>query len=93
MREANQLEARVTLGIGVMIVALGTLCIVGAKFGHTSTVAMFHPPENFSPEIWDNVHPARRLIVIPEPDPAMPGRVLDAWATAHAPLVTLSDPR
>ena len=34
--------------------------------------------------------PPRQYIVVPEPDPASQGRILDAWARTHAPLVSLN---
>jgi hypothetical protein len=37
-----------------------------------------------------SVEPGRPLVVVPPPDPASIGRLLDAWARSSAPLVPLN---
>ncbi len=36
-----------------------------------------------------SVEPGRALVIVPPPDPASIGILLDVWARAHAPLVPL----
>ena len=69
---------------------LGALIAAGTKPARIIEEAPKRDPLEVQAALLQELPMRSPLIIVPEPDPAAMGKVLDGWARAHTPLVPLN---